>query len=67
MVKGPDGTVFVGTETKDKNSKEALCWNCQAHIVYINMKGIAFVKCHECKEEIDVRVNDKQGKTIIKC
>lgn len=34
VVKGPDGTISVGTESKDKNTKEALCWNCQSHLIY---------------------------------
>ena len=28
IIKGPDGNVFLGTESKDENSNEALCWNC---------------------------------------
>ena len=36
IVKGPDGTISIGTESKDKNAKEALCWNCHAHLVYTN-------------------------------
>ena len=34
VVKGPDGTISIGTESKDRNTKEALCWNCQAHLIY---------------------------------
>lgn len=34
IIKGPDGTISIGTESRDKNTKEALCWNCQSHLIY---------------------------------
>ena len=34
VVKGPDGTISIGTESKNKDAKEALCWNCNSHLIY---------------------------------
>jgi len=65
VVKGPDGTVSVGTESKDKNSKEALCWNCQTHLIY--RMGAKKVRCFNCSEVNDMNINNKEAKTIIKC
>ena len=65
VVKGPDGTVSVGTESKDKNSKEALCWNCQTHLIY--RMGAKKVRCFKCSEVNDMNINNKDAKTIIKC
>jgi len=47
VVKGPDGSISLGTESKDPNSKEALCWNCNTYLIY--RKGAKKVKCFECK------------------
>ena len=47
IVKSPDGTISIGTESKNKDSKEALCWNCHAHLVYNGADDV--VKCYSCK------------------
>ena len=67
VVKGPDGTVFIGTESKDKDTKEALCWNCQSHIIY--RKGTMApqtVVCFSCGQINNMEVNNSEEKIIIK-
>ena len=66
VVKGPDGTIQIGTESKDKNTKEALCWSCQAHLIY-RLGTASQVKCYKCKENNNMDVNNQETKSIIKC
>ena len=65
VVKGPDGTVLIGTESKDKNSKEALCWNCQTHLIYRN--GANKVRCFKCKMVNDTTIINKEEQQLHKC
>jgi LSD1 subclass zinc finger protein len=65
MVKGPDGKLIIGTEDKDLNSKEALCWNCNTHLVYRN--GAKKVRCYNCKEINDMDLNNIEAKELITC
>ena len=65
VVKGPDGTISVGTESKNKDTKEALCWNCLSHIIY--PKGSNKVRCFNCQEIVDTTLNNKEGGIFIKC
>ena len=65
MVKGPDGALTIGTEHKDKNSKDALCWNCNAHLIYRN--GAKKVRCYNCKEVNDMDLNNGEGREFVKC
>ena len=68
VVKGPDGTVSIGTECKDDKTKEAMCWNCQAHIMYNQDKlETNKVYCFKCKEENIIEQINNSEKTIIKC
>jgi hypothetical protein len=66
VVKGPDGTISIGTDSKDKNTKEALCWNCQAHLIYRQTPN-QIIKCYNCKEPNNMDVNNNEEKIIIKC
>lgn len=65
LVKGPDGQLSVGTEAKDKQSKEALCWNCNAHLVY--RKGAKNVKCYSCKQINNMESNNATPSVFVKC
>ena len=57
VVKGPDGTISVGTDIKSKEQKEALCWNCNSHLIFRN--GAKKVRCYKCKEVNDMNtIND---------
>mmetsp|Transcript_4180 Transcript_4180/g.7085 ORF Transcript_4180/g.7085 Transcript_4180/m.7085 type:complete len:236 (-) Transcript_4180:9-716(-) len=65
VVKGPDGTISLGTESKDKNSKEALCWNCNTHLIY--RSGAKKVRCFHCKEVNDMEANNSEQMAIVQC
>ena len=65
LVKGPDGSVSIGTESKDQKNKEALCWNCTHHIIYRN--GASKVRCFNCKEVNNMECNNKDAKTFVSC
>ena len=65
IVKGPDGTIAIGTESRSKDIKEALCWNCSAHMLY--KVGANKVRCYQCKEINDTKVNNRQANQFIKC
>jgi LSD1 subclass zinc finger protein len=65
LVKGPDGELSVGTEAKDRQSKEALCWNCNAHLIY--RKGAKKVRCHSCKEINNMEANNAKPTVFVKC
>jgi hypothetical protein len=34
VIKLPDGTLNIGTESKDRTIKEVLCWNCKSRLLY---------------------------------
>ena len=34
IVKLPDGSLNIATESKDPNIKEVLCWNCKSRLLY---------------------------------
>lgn len=34
VIKLPDGTLNIGTESKDRQIKEVLCWNCKSRLLY---------------------------------
>lgn len=54
VVKGPDGKIQIGTETKDRKTKEALCWNCQSHLIYRDI-GKQNITCEKCKSVNNVQ------------
>jgi hypothetical protein len=65
VVKGPDGTISIGTESRNKDTKEALCWSCNAHLIYkMNEEK---VKCYQCKAQNSMGINNTPPDTIIKC
>ena len=60
LVKGPDGTISVGIENKNKDTREAICWNCQAHMLY--KLGTNKVRCYNCHEINDTKLNNNEIK-----
>ena len=62
VVKMPDGTLNIATESKDPSMREVLCWNCKSRLLY--KSNYDQVSCYHCNEVVETRVNNNAVKTF---
>ena len=65
VIKLPDGTLNIGTESKDRQIKEVLCWNCKSRLLYKHTFNQ--IICYSCHEVVDTSVNNNPDKVFVKC
>ena len=55
----------MASELKNKAARKAMCWKCKAELIY--MESEKLVKCHACKTENDMQLNNGDNSILIKC
>ena len=65
VVKAPSGVISVGTTSKNKEAREALCWNCKVRLLYMETEDN--VRCYNCHEVNDMKINNGDDFVFIKC
>jgi ribosomal protein S27E len=65
IVKLPDGSLNIATESKDPNIKEVLCWNCKSRLLY--QAKYDTVSCHSCNEIVITKGNNSRNTIFVKC
>jgi hypothetical protein len=65
IIKLPDGTLNIGTESRDRSIKECLCWNCKSRLLYKHTFNQ--VICYQCHEVVETQVNNNPEKVFVKC
>ena len=64
IVKLPDGSLNIATESKDPNIKEVLCWNCKSRLLYLSKYDT--VSCHNCNEIVITKGNNSRNTKFVK-
>lgn len=73
VIKLPDGTLNIGTESKDRMiviyflyfiyfQKEILCWNCKSRLLYKHT--LNQVICYHCHEVVETHINNNPNVKI---
>mmetsp|Transcript_14538 Transcript_14538/g.14153 ORF Transcript_14538/g.14153 Transcript_14538/m.14153 type:complete len:123 (+) Transcript_14538:210-578(+) len=65
VIKMPDGTINIATESKDKHIKEILCWNCKSRLLY--NQNFEQIMCYNCNEVVETAINNNSTKTFVNC
>ena len=65
IIKLPDGSLNIATESKDPNIKEVLCWKCKSRLLY--QAKYDTVSCHNCNEVVITKGNNSKNTIFVKC
>ena len=64
IVKLPDGSLNIATESKDPNIKEVLCWNCKSRLLY--QAKYDTVSWHSWNEIVITKGNNSRNTMFVK-
>lgn len=65
IIKLPDGSLNIATESKDPNIREVLCWNCKSRLLY--QAKYDTVSCHSCNEVVITKQNNSSKSVFVQC